>query len=102
MGQRLDLQTLLENLAGEAYKVYFQPPAGTSMQYPCIVYKRDDAETIYADNNPYHHTKRYMVTVIDRKPESAVLDSIASLPMCRFDRFYTADGLNHDVYNLYF
>lgn len=99
MAPRLELQALLEELAPN---VYFQPPANVQMQYPCIVYKRDYAQTRFADNSPYSHTKRYMVTVIDRDPDSAIPDQVAALPLCIFNRFYTADNLNHDVFNLFF
>jgi hypothetical protein len=100
MGQRLELQALLETLG--AAKVYFQPPTNVELEYPCIIYKRDSANTIFADNSPYRQTKRYMVTVIDRDPDSAIPDKVASLPMCIFARFYTADNLNHDVFDLFF
>lgn len=99
MGRRLDLQTLLEGLTSN---VYFQPPATVTMSYPCIVYKRDYAISKFAGNKPYHHTKRYMVTVIDQDPDSVILDKVADLPQCLFLRHYTADNLNHDIYKLYF
>lgn len=99
MGQRLELQTLLE---GFADNVYFQPPANISLVYPCIIYHRDYAQATFADNAMYHNTKRYMVTVIDRNPDSAIPDKVAALPMCIFNRFFTADNLNHDVFNLFF
>lgn len=99
MASRLSLQTLLEGLAPN---VYFQPPTNLKLAYPCIIYKRDYAQTQFADNNPYSLTKRYMVTVIDRDPDSAIPDKVAALPMCIFNRFYTADNLNHDVFNLFF
>lgn len=72
------------------------------MEYPCIVYKRDFANTAYADNAPYRHTLRYMVTVIDRDPDSTIPDKVAKLPMCSFNRFYTSGDLNHNVYNIFF
>lgn len=99
--RREDLHALLESLL-ESENVYFQPPNGKLMSYPCIVYKRDDADTEFANNKPYHYTKRYMVTVIDRDPDSAIPNKIANLPMCLYNRFYTADNLNHDVFHLYF
>lgn len=101
MAPRLSLQTLLTALLGSS-NVYFQPPPSLAMNYPCIVYKRDDVNTEFADNKPYKHKKRYQVTVIDRDPDSVIPDKVAALPMCVFDRFFTADNLNHDVYNLYF
>lgn len=101
MAQRLELQNLLVNLLGSG-NVYFQPPPTVKMQYPCIVYHRDNSTTRYADNNPYKNDKRYQVIVIDSNPDSDIPDKVAALPMCSYDRFYTADNLNHDVYNLFF
>lgn len=99
MGQRLDLQAFFESITTH---VYFQPPPNVKMSYPCIKYERDDAETEFADNVAYRNTKRYKVTVLDRDPDSLIPDQVASLPLCAFDRFYTADGLNHDVFNIFF
>lgn len=101
MAPRVDLQVLLEAALGTAY-VYFQPPTNVVMTYPCLVYKRDAADTKFADNKPYGHRKRYQVTLIDKNPDSGVYDKLAALPMCRFDRHYTADNLNHDVFTIFF
>lgn len=99
MGQRLQLQALLESFG---IKVYFQPPSNLQMEYPCIVYQRDDVDTKFAGNAPYSRTKRYQVTHISRNPDSDVPDKIAALPMCTFNRFFVADNLNHDVFSLHF
>lgn len=101
MGQRLRLQTILEELLGSR-NVYFQPPANIQMQHPCIVYKRDNARTEFAGNAPYRYTKRYLVTVIDQDPDSPIPDKIAALPRCIFSRHFAKDNLNHDVFSLYF
>lgn len=99
--RRLELQTLLQSLLGSA-NVYFQPPPDLTMQYPCIVYNRDDADVLFADNSPYRYAKRYQVKVIDPDPDSLIPIKVAALPLCSFNRFFTADNLNHDVYNLFF
>jgi hypothetical protein len=101
MDRRLELHELLVDLLGSR-SVYFQPPNNTQIQFPCIVYQRDAAETKFAGNLPYLYQKRYSVTVIDRDPDSPIPDRIAALPMCSFNRFFTADGLNHDVFTLFF
>lgn len=101
MGQRLQLQDLLEELLGNEH-VYFQPPANVQMQYPCIIYNRDYAVTKFADNSPYRFTKRYQVTVVDRNPDSDIPAKVAALPLTIFNRFFAVDNLNHDVFNLYF
>lgn len=98
---RLQLQALLEMVLGSP-NVYFQPPPNVQMQYPCIVYKRDIADTKFAGNKPYRFTQRYQVTVIDRNPDSDITGLVAFLPMCIYLRFFTVNGLNHDVFNIYF
>lgn len=111
MGQSTSLlQSLLEGLKGYSeenpdapkVRVYFQPPANTDMEYPCITFERDDAETRFANNSPYFNTFGYDVTVIDQDPESELLALVAALPMCSFNRHFVSDNLNHDVYKLYF
>lgn len=99
MAPRLQLHQLLETFTEN---VYFQPPTNVTLEYPCIIYQRDFAETQFADDIPYNHQLRYMITVIDRNPDSDIPAKIASMPMSSFNRFYTADDLNHDVYNVFF
>lgn len=96
---RLQLQSILEDITPN---VYFQPPANVQMQYPCIRYERDRADTKFAGNSPYRYTKRYQVTVITLDPDSDIPDKVAALPLCTHQRFFVADNLNHDVYTLFF
>ena len=72
------------------------------MKYPCIVYQRYNALTLFADNLPFRRTKRYQVTVIDADPDSPIPDEVAKMPMCVHNRFFVANNLNHDVFNLYY
>lgn len=101
MAPRLQLQSKFVDILG-SNNVYFQPPPTVKMQYPCIIYHRDDIHTDHADNNPYKNRTRYLVKVVDSDPDSELPAKVGELPMCVFDRFYTADNLNHDVYTLYF
>jgi hypothetical protein len=102
MTRRLDLQALLVDLIGEGGSVYFQPPSTLQMSYPCIVYQRDDILSRFADNSPYHSTTRYMVTVIERDPDSVIPGKVIQLPLCAFTRAFVADNLHHDVFDLYY
>lgn len=102
MASRLALQALLEGLLERPESVYFQPPPTVQMVYPAIVYRRDSANSQFADDIPYLHEKRYQITVIDRNPDSTIPEAVARLPKCLFSRHFTADNLNHDVYNIYF
>jgi len=99
MGSRLDLQDVLEAITTH---VYFQPPETFKMEYPCIVYSRNKPAVMFADGIPYMVVSGYRIMVIDENPDSAIPGQIAILPTCNFERHYTANNLNHDVYNLYY
>ena len=101
MGSRLDLQTKLETLLGSK-NVYYQPPASVRMNYPAIVYSRSNIENRHADDDVYVQAYFYEVIVIDEDPDSEIIENISKLPGCRFDRHYTSDNLNHDVFTLYY
>jgi hypothetical protein len=101
MGSRLELQDVLEDVLGSP-NVYYQAPASVQMVYPCIRYSRYVGDTKFAADKPYLHSIQYEVMVIGKDPDSPTLATLAMLPTCVFVRHYTADNLNHDVYNLYF
>ena len=99
MAPRLDLHQILTTFVAH---VYFQPPPNIELAYPCIIYKRDFADTKFADDKPYNFTLRYMVTVIERDAEGVIASKVAAMPMSLFNRYYSADELHHDVYNVFF
>ena len=101
MGTRLELQTHLEGLETGLH-VYFQPGPNVTMIYPAVVYNRDYSDVDYADNLPFYERKRYQITVIDRDPDSPIPDKVTALPMSRYVRHFTTEGLNHDIIYLYF
>lgn len=104
MGQRMDLQNQLEDCmtaAGCEPHVYFQPPEGLKMIFPCIVYGRSKMDIEYASGLPYSYAWRDMVTVIDRNPESKIVDEVAKLPKMRHDRVFTSQNLYHTVFMVY-
>lgn len=101
MGQRLQLHSKLCDIL-ESSHVYFQPPTGTKLIYPCIVYELDDMDTKYADNNPYLITRGYSITAIDRNPDSIYPQKIAEMPMTSFNRMFVSDNLYHYVFTTYF
>lgn len=101
--RRLKLQKLLEDISGlPESQVHFQPPNGMQMGWPAITYSRSRAETDFADNLPYRSAQGYSVTVIHPDPDNEIKDKVAALPYCGYDRWYAIDGLNHDVYTLFF
>lgn len=101
MGSRLDLQKILESVKG-VKKAYFQPPATVQLKYPCIIYELAGDRTQHADNIKYLRKKRYTLMVIDRDPDSEIYERLLDLQFSAFDRFYTADNLNHWIISLYY
>ncbi len=102
MASRLDLQSKLEELM-DGGMVKFQPPPSVQWTNPCIVYSYTGGRTEFSDNDPYMYTRRYTIMLITRNSDSDLPDKIAmSFRMCVHDRSYTADGLYHHVFTLYF
>ena len=83
-------------------EVFEKKKTNVKIKYPCIVYNRDVSITQFAGNKPYRNTDKYLVTVIDRNPDSEIPKKVAALPMSIHNRFFIADNLNHDVFSLYF
>lgn len=98
---RIDLQNKLEEILGSR-NVYFQPPESIKMNYPAIVYSRNDIKNDFADDKVYTQSYVYTVTVIDKDPDSEIVGKVAALPHCKFDRNFKSGNLNHDVFTLYF
>ena len=101
MATRIDLQNVLEELLGSR-NVYYQPPESLKMNYPAIVYSRKTIDNSYANNSVYKQNYAYEITVIDKNPDSEIVNKISKLPTCRFDRHFKSDNLNHDVFTLYY
>lgn len=81
--------------------VYFRPPS-KGINYPCITYDLSAEDTQHADNIKYIHFNRYILTVVDKNPDSEIKDRVSELPHCKLDRTYQSDGLNHFVFVIYY
>lgn len=101
MNRRLELHELLVEILGSR-NVYFQPPVNVRMKYPAIVYSRNDVDNQHADNLPYIQKIGYQIIVVDKDPDSEIVGKVAQLPLCRYDRHYNSDNLNHDVFSIYY
>lgn len=101
MASRLTLHEELCTALGSR-NVYYQPPKGTKLVFPAIIYERNMIRNYNAENEVYHQAFEYTVTVVDRSPDSDVVARVSQMPRARFSRHYTADGLNHDVFNIYY
>ena len=99
--RRLELSKILRGLI-ESDNVYFQPPPSVEMKYPAIVYEREKIESTNADNTKYLKHVRYMLKYISRNPDDEMVFKLSDLPYCSHQRRYVADGLYHDVFELYY
>ena len=86
--------------------VYFQPPGSGQgkLKYPCFIYNIGSVSQRFADNYMYNHTNRYTVMWIGQNPNDGVriIEAVLkSFKMARYDRSYTADNLNHHVFDIY-
>ena len=101
MPNRLDLQSLLEDMLGSK-NVYYQPPESIKMQYDAIRYSKKTIRSIYANDGKYSMRDCYELIVISKRPDNPVIKKLLALPYCSYDRHYVADNLNHDVLTIYY
>ena len=98
---RTDFHGILTNSCS-GLPVYFQPPSGEKMQYPCVVYSVDSRTSNFANDARYRSKTGYKVTIISRDPDSPIGERLLDLPYSSFEREFTNDGLRHSVYKIYF
>lgn len=101
MRHRLELHEILCGVLGSRH-AYYQPPENLRMEYPAIVYSRNDIENTFAENSVYKQDHQYQIIVIDKDPDSEIVSAVSRLPMCRFNRHYESENLNHDVFTIYY
>ncbi len=99
--RRLKFHEVLVEILGSR-NVYFQPPSSIQMTYPCIVYSRSKIVSHHANNRKYNNKINYSVTVINSKTDTSIIEKILELPLCKFSKHYTADNLNHDLFDVYY
>lgn len=94
-------ETIKPQLQAICSNLYFQPPTGTDMEFPCIVYSRMRIDQKKADNIKYKSDVVYKVIVIDRDPDSSIVDAVSQLPNTKHTQFYTKNNFNYDVFTMY-
>ena len=96
------LREILQEETGQV-NLYFQPPEGFKLTYPCIIYKKDTGDHMFADNSVYQFTQAYQLTYIDKNPDNTVVERILKeFKWAKYGRSYQAENINHDVIILYY
>ena len=101
MHNRLDLHEMLCDILGSR-NVYYSPPESVKLKYPAIVYSRSNIENAFADDSVYKQAHLYSITIIDANPDSEIVEKMSMVPKCKFDRHFVSDGLNHDIFTIYY
>lgn len=82
---------------------YFNPPESIKLSYPCVLYRRENGDSKFADNKLYRYVESYTITVIDRNPDSEIPRKIQeAFELCQFERFFISENLNHWVLRIYY
>lgn len=99
---RLDLhQELLDVVDGKA-KIYFQPPSGQNLSYPCVIYESSGLQVTNADDDKYLKHSIWNVTVITKDPDSELPEKIfSSFLHSSYDQVFVNDHLYHHVMTIY-
>lgn len=97
--KRLALNKELEKTPG-CSKVYYTPPTGMEMEYPCIAYELAGSQRRFADNIPYFVKLQWTVTVIDEDPDSQLANIFMNKANCSFVTKYSVSDLNHFVFKM--
>lgn len=82
--------------------VWFQPPEGTELSYPCIIYGIEGEQSEFADNVRYKSATRYDITVIDTDPDNLLYKKILDLPQTSLESVYVSDRLYHYKLTMYY
>lgn len=98
---RVELDRILRSTLGSS-NVYFDPPESFKLRYPCIVYSLAGHSEVFADDSQYYGMKRYTLDYITQDADDPMADTLDELRYCRLNRPYTADGLFHFAYEIYF
>lgn len=101
MDRRPELHAKLVDFLGSGH-VYFQPPETVKLVYPCIIYNLDNFDVKRANNRLYLGRDRYAVTIVSRDPDEPAVRKLLEWEYCSFNRFFTADNLNHWTFEIYY
>ena len=97
-----DLRTDLIRITG-LKNVYYQPPSNVKMSYPCIRFKLESVDEMYASNKLYRTMVKYQIIYITNKVNDDIITLLPSeLRYCTFDRPYSSDNLYHYVFNIFY
>lgn len=101
MSSRIKMGEKLKTVPG-VKRVYFRPPPNVKLEYPCIIYNREEMDTESADDRHYLIYDKWAVTAIGFKSDDDIPRWILSnFPKSRHTQSYNSDNLLHDRFRIY-
>lgn len=101
-------EKLVEVLSGELdrsvaeQRVFYQPPEGYKLEYPCIIYELSKRVSIHANNKNYLKNQVYSIKYITENSDSDIPELLEeTLDNSSFERVFTTEGLYHYIYKTY-
>lgn len=99
---RLKLHNKLVGLVGPKVRVYYQPPDGIQLSYPCVIYEFSGITTDWADNLAYKKVRNYSITVITQDPDDELPEKIyEAFSGASYDQTLLNDNLYHHIITVY-
>ena len=99
--KRKKFHLILKEILGSD-NVYFQPPEGFKLKYPCIIYEIGAALRTPADNKKYLYSQGYDVTFITKDPDPDIPDKLLDLEYSSQQRQFKTENLYHWVFFIYY
>lgn len=83
--------------------IYIDPPENILMEYPCTRVRVQGGRARYSDNSTHIFTPSWELIHISYEPDDEFMINIMrAFSRITFQRHYTADGLHHYSYTLYY
>lgn len=103
LDQRLRELLLAHNVDPTNGHLYYQSPGLHGIIYPALIYSRELINMLEADNRNYAGFNIYQLTWVSRVPMDPMVDYLLDeLENIRYIHEYTADGLYHTRFRLYY
>lgn len=80
--------------------VYFRPPTGYKMTFPCVVFDLKRNNPLNADNKPYVVWHEFRVQYFTRDPRDENIYILENAEYTRFEQSEQTNGINRFVYDM--
>lgn len=98
---RLHLDSILHEVSNRHgnFPIYFKPPSGFNLKYPCLVYNPSGVDSVNANNELYIAHRQYELSFMTQRidQEELIKDIVKSVPYGRIIREFETNGIQHTL-----